>query len=280
MWGLRGGGGNFGIVTRFEFDLHPVSTVLGGLLMFPFDRAAQVLRAFGEWAKQAPDEASMLVAVNCAPPEPFVPADLVGRPVVLLVGCWSGSLAAGESVLAPLRALDPVVDLFGLMPYPVLQQMLDGGARPGQRNYFRGGYLEDLSEEVITTLIEQAACMSSPLSQIHLHQMGGAVGRVGTSTSSFSGRSAGYTLNLIGTWTDPSEDSIHIATVREASAAFEPLAMGHTYVNFDADADVAGGEDHVRRAYGDEIYSRLAVLKRAYDPGNLFRRNQNVQPAP
>jgi FAD/FMN-containing dehydrogenase len=277
LWGLRGGGGNFGVVTRFEFDLHPVSTVLGGMMMFPFDRAEEVLRAFETWAAGAPDEASLLVAINCAPPEPFVPAELVGQRVVLLVGCWCGELSAGETALEPLRALGPVVDLFGPMPYPALQGMLDGGAPHGLRNYFRGGYLADLSDQVISSLIEQASRMSSPRSQIHLHQMGGAVSRVTTAMSSFSGRAAGYTYNLIGTWTDPSEDSRHIANVCELSAAIEPLSMGRRYVNFDPDD--SGGADRVRDAYGGEIYGRLALLKRHYDPDNLFRRNQNVRPA-
>jgi FAD/FMN-containing dehydrogenase len=278
LWGLRGGGGNFGIVTRFEFDLHPVSTVLGGLLMFPFERAEEVLAAFGAWAESAPDEASMLVAINCAPPEPFVPPELVGEKVVLLVGCWCGDLEAGRSVLAPLRALAPVVDLFGQISYPALQQMLDGGAPRGLRNYFRGGYLEGLGDAVIAAVVEQAARFSSPLSQIHLHQMGGAVARVAMATSSFSGRAAGYTYNLVGTWADPAEDRVHIATVREASTALAPLSMGARYVNFDADA--SSGANHVRKAYGDQIYNRLSEMKRRYDPDNLFRRNQNVRPAP
>ena len=196
LWGLRGGGGNFGVVTRFEFDLHPVSTVLGGMMMFPFDRAEEVLRTFGAWAADAPDEASLLVAINCAPPEPFVPTELVGERVVLLVGCWCGDLSEGETALEPLRALGPVIDLFGPMPYPALQGMLDGGSPPGLRNYFRGGYLGHLSDQVISSLIEQASRMSSPRSQIHLHQMGGAVSRVTTAMSSFSGRAAGYTYNL------------------------------------------------------------------------------------
>jgi FAD/FMN-containing dehydrogenase len=278
MWGLRGGGGNFGIVTSFEFELHPVSTVLGGFLMFPFERAAEVLTAVEAWADHAPDELSILVAINVAPPEPFVPPELVGERVLLLVGCWCGDLAEGESVLAPLRALGPVVDLFGPMPYRELQQMLDGGAPPGLRNYFRGGYLDRLSDAVISEVLDQASRMSSPLSQLHLHQMGGAVGRVGTASSSFSGRAAGYTYNLVGTWTEPAEDALHIAAVREASAALEPLSMGARYVNFDADA--SSGADHVRRSYGDDIYARLSELKRRYDPDNLFRRNQNVRPAP
>jgi FAD/FMN-containing dehydrogenase len=276
LWGLRGGGGNFGIVTRFLFDLHPVSTILGGLLIFPFERGEEVLRAFREWAVDAPDEASMLVAINSAPPEPFVPVDLVGQKVVALVGCWCGDLAGGAAALAPLRELRPVVDLFGPMPYSALQGMLDGGAPYGLRNYFRGGYVADLSDDVIATALDHVARMSSPMSQIHFHHMGGAVARFGTSTSSFSGRAAGYTYNLIGTWTDPTEDDAHIASVRAQSEALTPLSLPGRYVNFASE----NAADGVRAAYGDEIYERLARLKREYDPHNLFRRNQNVRPAP
>ena len=274
LWGLRGGGGNFGVVTRFDFDLHPVSIVLGGMLMFPFARAGEVLRGFREWAVGAPDEASFLAAINVAPPEPSVPPELVGQLAVGLVGCWCGDMAAGEAALA-LRALSPSVDLIGPMPYPVLQGMLDGGAPRGLRNYFRGGYTADLSDEVIAVVLEHAARMASPMSQIHFHQMGGAVARSGAESSSFSGRAAGYTYNLIGTWTDPSQDASQVAAVRAVSAALAPLSMGRSYVNFEADADV----DRVRGAYGDEIYARLARLKREYDPTNLFSRNQNVRPA-
>jgi FAD/FMN-containing dehydrogenase len=262
LWGLRGGGGNFGIVTRFVFDLHPVATVLGGLLMFPFDRAEEVLRAFREWAVEAPDEAALLAAINCAPPEPFVPTELVGKRVVALVGCWCGDVATGAAVLGPLRALRPAVDLFGPMPYPALQGMLDGGAPHGLRNYFRGGFVADLTDEVISVALEHGDRMPSPMSQI------------GTTMSSFSGRAAGYTYNLIGTWTDPSEDATHTAAVRAASGALFPLSLGSSYVNFDSD------DERVRAAYGAQIYDRLARLKRQYDPENLFSRNQNVKPAP
>ena len=278
LWGLRGGGGNFGVVTRFEFDLHPVSTVLAGLLLFPFDRGAEVLREFREWAVGAPDEASLLAAIMTAPPEPFVPAELTGKKVVALVGCWCGDLSAGEAALAPLRALNPAVDLFGPMPYPALQTMLDGGAPYGLRNYFRGGYLGDLSDEVIAVALEHGARLPSPMSQIHFHQMGGATSRAGLDTSSFSGRAAGYTYNLVGTWTEPAVDDEQIAAVRDAAAALSPLSLTSTYVNFVTDAEF--DQDRVRAAYGDEIYDRLARLKRQYDPTNLFRRNQNVRPAP
>jgi FAD/FMN-containing dehydrogenase len=275
MWGLRGGGGNLGIVTRFEFDLHPVSTVLAGLMMFPFAAAAQVLQAFRERAADAPDELTLLAAVNYAQPAPFVPPDVIGQLVVSIVGCWCGDVRAGEEALAPLRALTPAVDLLTTMPYPALQTMLDDGSPSGQRNYFRGGYLDDLSDEVIQAVLEHARLLS-PLSQIHVHQMGGRLGRVGAAESSFSGRTAGYTYNLIGTWTDQSEDALRTAAVREAAAALAPLSTGRSYVNFSADA----GVDQVRRAYGDDIYDRLSRLKRQYDPANLFSRNQNVRPAP
>jgi len=276
LWGLRGGGGNFGIVTRFEFDLHPVSTIFGGLLMFPFERSAEVLQAFRDWAVDAPDEFSMMAAINTAPPEPFVPAELVGQRVVALVGCWCGDIDEGAQALAPLRALGPAVDVFGPMPYPALQGMLDGGAPFGARYYFRGGYVADLSDAVIAVALEHGARLASPMSQLHFHQMGGAAGRVGTGSSSFSGRHAGYTYNLIGAWVDAGEDETHIGLVRSVSAALAPLSMTETYVNFDPDGDV----DRVRGAYGDEIYDRLARLKREYDPSNLFQRNQNVRPAP
>jgi len=275
LWGLRGGGGNFGVVSRFEFDLHPVSIVYGGLLMFPLDRGAEVLRAFREWAASAPDDASLLVAINTAPPEPFVPPELLGQKVVALVGCWCGDTDAGAAAIAPLRALGPAVDLFGPMPYVALQSMLDGGAPYGLRNYFRAGFAADLTDEIIDAVLRYGAQLRSPMSQIHFHQMGGAVSRFGSDTSSFSGRAAGYTYNLIGTWTDAAEDAEHIAQIRDVGADLAPLSMPGRYVNFDTDADA-----DVRGAYGDAIYTRLARLKRQYDPHNLFRRNQNVRPAP
>jgi hypothetical protein len=162
------------------------------------------------------------------------------------------------------------------MPYTALQGMLDGGAPPRLRNYFRGGFVSDLSDEVIAVLLEHAARMPGPMSQLHMHQMGGAVGRVGTRTSSFSGRAAGYTYNVIGTWMDPAEDSAYIASVRATSAALAPLSLTSSYVNFEAETDAGA----TRAAYGTEIYGRLSRLKAALDPGNLFDRNQNVQPAP
>jgi FAD/FMN-containing dehydrogenase len=276
LWGLRGGGGNFGVVTSFEFDLHPVSTILGGLLMFPLDRGVEVLTTFREWAPDAPDDASLLAGIMTAPPAPFVPPELTGQKVVVLVGCWCGDHAEGVASLAPLRALGPAVDLFGPMPYPALQGMLDAGAPPGIRNYFRGGFVADLTDEIISVVLDHGARLPSPMAQIHFHQMGGAVGRVPEDASAVNGRAAGYTFNLISTWTDPGEDAVHLEANHALSAALGPLSMGTTYLNF----AVETGIDRVRAAYGEAIYGRLARLKREYDPTNLFRRNHNVRPAP
>jgi FAD/FMN-containing dehydrogenase len=275
LWGLRGGGGNFGVVTKFVFALHPVSTVLGGLMMFPHDQGTKVLRAFRVWAADLPDEGSMLAAIVTAPPEPFVPPGLIGQKVVAILGCWCGDLDAGSAALEPMRRLVPAVDVFGPMPYTALQGMLDAGSQHGLRNYFRGGYVADLDDQVIEVALEHGARMPSPMSQIHFHQMGGAVGRVAADATAFSGRAAGYTYNLVSTWTESSEDAQHIAANRELAAAMAPLSLGGEYVNFLTDA---GGE-RVQTAYGSALYDRLARLKREYDPSNLFRRNQNIRPA-
>jgi hypothetical protein len=220
----------------------------------------------------------MLAAVLTAPPEPFVPAHLVGRKAVAIVGCWCGDLEDGATALEPLRALKPAADVFGPMPYPDLQRMLDGGAPPGLRNYFRGGYLSELTDEAIEVMLDHGARMASPMSAIHLHQMGGAVGRVGLGATAFTGRAAAYTYNLVSMWTDSAEDATHVAANRELAAALAPMAQHSTYVNFLTET-TGDSETRVRAAYGDAIYERLARLKREFDPVNLFRANHNVLPA-
>jgi hypothetical protein len=230
---------------------------------------------FRDWAAGAPDEASMLAAIITAPPEPFVPPALVGQKAVAILGCWCGDSDAGTAAVKPLRALGPDADVFGPMPYVALQGMLDAGAAKGLRNYFRGGFVADLDDRVIDVALEHGARMPSPMSQIHFHQMGGAVGRVRPDATAFSGRHAGYTYNVVSTWTEPSEDAQHIAANRDLASALGAMSVGGAYVNFAGDTDV----DRVRSLYGDEIYDRLARLKREYDPSNLFSRNQNIRPA-
>jgi FAD/FMN-containing dehydrogenase len=274
MWALRGGGGNFGVVVRFEFDLHPVDTVLGGLMLFPLDRGREVLGAFGAWSETAADEASLLAAMITAPPEPFVSAELVGQKVVAIVGCWCGDLDDGATAIQPLRALQPSVDLFGPMPYAALQSMLDAGAPKGARNYFRAGYLDRLGDDFVTAFLEHGSRMPSPMSQLHVHQLGGAAGRVDRGATAFSARGAAFAYNVVSTWFDGSDDDANLGANRRAAAALAPTALGGSYVNFLADRR----QEQVRAAYGDATYARLVEAKRRWDPDNFLRHNQNIAP--
>ena len=275
LWGLRGGGGNFGIVTRFAFRLHPVREVYGGMVMFPIVDGARVLRTYRTWVADLPDELTTLAGIMTAPPAPFVPPGLQGQKVVAVIGCDCGDRADAERRLAAIRDLNPALDLFGPMPYPALQSMADAGAPPGLRNHFKSGYTAALSDGLIDVVLEHGARLPSPMSQIHLHQMGGAVARVGEDDTAFSNRRAAYAFNLIATWTDPSEDGTHIAGNRELAAALEPFSSGGVYVNFLGDEGAA----RVRAAYGEAKYARLARLKRVYDPENVLSLNQNIPPA-
>ena len=275
LWGLRGGGGNFGVVTSFEFRLHPVGPVVGGLMGFPLDRGRDVLRRYRTWAAEVPDEFTTIAAVITAPPAPFIPPDLVGQKVVGVAGCWCGEPGAGQTALGPLRALGPAFDVFGPMPYPALQAMLDEGAPHGIRSYTRSGYLADLSDGAIEAALEHGATMRSPFSQLHLHHMGGAVARVGEDDTAFGNRRAAYAYNVNTMWMDPSEDAVQEASNREFSSALAPFSTGGVYVNFLGNE----GEARIRAAYGDAKFQRLAELKRRFDPDNLFRLNQNIPPA-
>lgn len=275
LWGLRGGGGNFGVVTSFEFRLHPVGPVLGGLMAFPFERGREVMQAYRVWAAELPDEFTTMVVVITAPPAPFVPPELVGQKVVGILGCWCGEPEAGQAALAPLRALGPAFDVFGSMPYAALQGMLDEGAPPRIRSYTRSGYTADLSDGLIDTVLEHGAKMPSPFSQIHFHHMGGAVARVGEEDTAFGNRRAVFAYNINSMWVDPSEDDLHETRNREVATAFGPFSTGGVYVNF---LGIEGGA-RIRAAYGDAKYERLSRLKKVYDPQNLFRLNQNIPPA-
>ena len=275
LWGLRGGGGNFGVVTSFEFRVHPVGPVVGGLALFPLDRGEEVLRRYRAWAAELPDEFSTLAGVVTAPPAPFVPQDLVGRKAVAIVGCWCGDPDAGEAALRPIRELKPSADVFGPMAYPVLQGMLDEGAPPGRRSYTRSGYAAELGDGLIGAALEHGERMPSPFSQIHFHQMGGAVARVGEDDTAFGSRRAAYAYNVNSMWIDPSDDEVHEKANRELALALAPFSTGGVYVNFLGNE----GDARIRAAYGDAKYERLARLKGRFDPHNLFKLNQNIRPA-
>jgi FAD/FMN-containing dehydrogenase len=274
-WGLRGGGGNFGIVTSFEFRLHRVGpTILAGPIFFPGDQATQILRGYRAYTANLPDEMTTLVNLTTAPPAPFLPTDVHGKKVVAVVGVYAGSPEEGRKVAAPLRELGtPITDLLAPMPYTTMQTLLDGLYSPGARNYFKAGYLGGLSDEAIDTLVRFHGPSISPSSEIHIHHLGGAVAQVPADATAFGQREAPYLLNLVARWTDPTTDDAQIAWARDLYAAVEPFGTGGTYVNF-----LSSGDDRVAAAYGPDNYERLARLKETWDPTNVFRLNQNITP--
>ncbi len=275
FWALQGGGGNFGIVTSFEYRLHPMVMVLGGMVLYPAAQARDVLRFYRDFTATAPDELTTLAAFLTAPPAPFIPAPLQGTPMVGVVVCHAGAIAEGEAAVRTLRAFGPpAVDLIGPMPYTVLQTMFDPTAPHGLNYYTKSEYLGGLDDDTIDALTTHATGMASPLTAVHIHHMQGAVSRVGASDTAYSNRQAPYTLNVIAAWADPHESPTHVQWVRALSAAVQPHTTGGVYSNFLGDE----GQDRVRAAYGAETYDRLVAAKNQYDPTNLFRLNQNITP--
>jgi FAD/FMN-containing dehydrogenase len=275
--GLRGGGGNFGVVTQLEFRLHRVGPeVLAGPIFFPGDQADAILKGWRDWSASVPDELSTLVSLATAPPVPFLPQEWHGRKVVILVGAWAGSVGDGQEVVAPLRKLGaPIVDLLGPMPYLGLQSLVDPLWGPGARNYFSSAYLSDLPPAAIEALTTFHQACPSPSSEIHVHQMGGAVARVPSSSSTFANREAPWLLNVVGRWTDADADAENLHWARSLRDEMARFGNGGAYANF-----LGVGDDRVKQAYPPDTYRFLANLKSAWDPTNLFRLNQNVAPAP
>ena len=272
FWALRGGGGNFGIVTSFEYRLHPVSTVVGGLMLFRGEQTPDVLRLYRDYVSTCPDELGTMLSAITAPPVDFVPADMQGRPSIAFAGCHCGDPADAERALKPLRDLGPAVDLFDVIPYPDMQKMFDEDLPHGIRCYLKAGYLPEMSDGAIEVIAEYTRPLSSPNSTFDVHDMGGAVKRVAEDVTAFGDRRSAFCFNIVGLWNEASEDEVHKAYVRNFAAGLEPFGTDGVYVNFIADPD------RVRAAYDDAKYARLQAVKRQYDPENLFRLNQNIQP--
>jgi FAD/FMN-containing dehydrogenase len=274
LWGLRGGGGNFGIVTQFELELHPLGpTVYAGPIFYPAEAAGDLLRAFRTWSEDAPDDVTALVNLTTAPPLPAIPAEWHGKKVVALVAVSTGPLEAGDALVAPLRAVaEPIVDLLGPMPYTFIQSLLDPLWEKGIGAYFKATNLARLDDELIERLCGLHLEAPGPQCEIHVHQMGGAVGRVDDAATAFSERSMPFVLNAVTGWRDPADAGSHSAWSRAVIASGLDASTGRAYVNFLGDADAA------RSSYGEETYARLVALKNTYDPTNLFRLNQNVRP--
>jgi FAD/FMN-containing dehydrogenase len=276
FWGLRGGGGNFGIVTSFNYTLHRVGpTVLAGLLLYPLSEAARVLAYFRDYVARAPDEVGILGNLRLAPPIPIVPREMHGKPIVAIIVCYAGDIEEGEKELDGLRRFKaPVLDAIAPKPYLAHQAMFDAALPHGRGYYWKSCELPPLSDAMIDILIRQSERITSPYSTMPIFTKGGAVARVPEDATAFSNRGAQHNLNIVGAWemNDPDPER-HVAWVRETWEAMQPFATG-AYVNFMSDEPAAS----VRSAYGPEKYQRLVALKRRYDPDNVFRYNHNIAP--
>jgi FAD/FMN-containing dehydrogenase len=277
FWGLRGGGGNFGVVTEFEFRVHPVGPIVtAGMLLYPRERAREVLRLYRDFIAQAPDEVLGGAALMTAPPEPFVPADVQGKPAIAIVFLYVGSIEDGQEAARPLREqTNPVIDLIQPMPYVAVQQMLDAGNPYGIHEYFKIDWLRELTDEAIDTALEQAERMPAPFAQLILAPMGGAVAR-GNGDMALTTPEAGWAYFALTMWMDPSEDEDNKAWTRGFAEAMRHFGLGTAaFPNF-ISADE--GLDRLRVTYGPEKFDRLTELKRKWDPENVFRMNQNIAP--
>ena len=277
FWALRGGSGNFGVVTSFEFRLHPVGPeLLSGLLVFPFAQAKSVLQQYDKFHRQAPDDLTVWVVLRQAPPLPFLPAAVHGKEVVVLAVLYAGDPKRGEEMIAPLRKFGtPVGEAFGVQPYTAWQQAFDPLLTPGARNYWKSHNFSKLDDRLLDEVVTYIGKLPSPQCEIFFGAIGGATTRPAVDSAAYAHRDAQYVMNVHGRWDDPADDARCIAWARDYFRASAPYASGGVYVNF----LTADEGDRVRAAYGPN-YDRLAEIKRRYDPANLFRVNQNIRSAP
>jgi FAD/FMN-containing dehydrogenase len=266
FWALKGGGGNFGVVTSISYRLYPITQVISGMVLHPFAHASEVLRFYRDFITGAPDELTVYAAAISTPD---------GSPVIALIPCWCGdNLAAGERILEPLRKFGaPIADLISRMPYPAMQQQIDAAAPFGRRTYWKAQFLRDLPDAAIDTFIEFAKTRTSPLTFALLEHAHGAMTRQPVESAAFPTRTAPIDCVLISMWTDPAEDARHIDWTRKFHTAMRPWSDGTVYVNALDQDDVT----RIAEAYGPN-YAKLCAVKAKYDPGNRFRRNQNIQP--
>lgn len=275
FWGVRGGGGNFGIVTNFEFKLHPVGPqVLCGLIVFPFEAAKSVLAQFARFTETMPDELNVWMVTRKAPPLPFLPTDVHGKEIVALAVCYAGEPAEGERLIAPLRGFGKSLgEHIGVQPYVAWQQAFDPLLTKGARNYWKSHNFALLSDDAIDTVVEYAAKLPSPQCEIFIGTIGGQTTRVAPGAMAYSCRDAKYVMNVHGRWESAAEDQRGIAWAREFFKKSEPFASGGAYINFLTQDET----DRIAFAYGT-AFARLIDLKRKYDPTNFFRMNQNIKP--
>ncbi|RTQ98338.1 FAD-binding oxidoreductase [Halomonas nitroreducens] len=279
FWGLRGGGGNFGVATAFEFALHDQPPeVLAGPVVHDAADAPAVLRAVAEVMREAPDEVACLPVLRHAPPKPFIPEAFHGEMILLLAMIHSGDPAHSEAALAPLRRIGrPIADVVARRPYVDFQSMFDATANAGARNYWKGHYLDQLTGEAVEVLCDRARRMPGKESSIGMLSLGGEIARHPAASTPYPHRQAAWVLNIQARWRAPEEDARQIAWARETFTAMAPFTTGGVYVNFISGDE---GEARVRAAYGEDVHARLVALKKRWDPDNLFHLNQNIVPTP
>jgi FAD/FMN-containing dehydrogenase len=276
FWALRGGGGNFGVVTSFEFKLHPLGPqVLSGLIVHPLEQARELLPQFRRIARGAPDELTTWVVMRKAPPLPFLPTEWHGKEVLVFAACYAGDMKDGEKALAALRALGkPIADVISPHPFTAWQAAFDPLLTPGARNYWKSHDFADLTDAAIDVILNSLRELPSPECEVFIAHVGGAMARIPGNATAWPNRDAHFVMNVHTRWQDKAQDAACIAWARHLFEATAPFASGSVYVNFMPDDE----SDRVEKAYGTN-YRRLAEIKRRYDPSNLFRMNQNIRPA-
>jgi len=275
FWALKGGGGNFGIVTGFEFRLHEVGPLLyGGMLFFPIDAAVDLLKAYRGFMEDAPDEICGGAAILCAPPEEFVPEPVRGKPVLAIIACYVGPPEAGERAFAPLREWGPALEMLAPMPYSAVQSLIAPGNPPGRHHYWKAGFLAELSDEAIEAFVGHASAAPSPFTASLMLPLGGAFARVPDGDTPLANRDAKWDYHLLGQWADPAEAELNIEWTRAFDATMAEYAEAGVYSNFVGDPS----ESAIEAGFGAQKYAKLVELKRAYDPENVFHSNTNIPP--
>ncbi len=277
FWGLRGGGGNFGVVTSFEYQAYPVGPqVTAGMVIHPIEKVREVVGFFREFSAAAPEDLCCLLTLRLAPPAPFLPKKMHGKPIVGIAVCHSGSLEDGESAVRPLKEFgNSLADIIEPKPFVVHQTLFDAAMAPGRHYYWKSEYLPEFSEAAGGVLMDHAAKITSPYSSILLFQLGGALARFGETDTPAGNRNAAYVLNVAASWEDPVQTNEQIAWARGCLSAMQQFSTGGVNVNFLTGEE---GNQRVRAAYGAANYERLVELKNKYDPQNMFRLNQNIKP--
>jgi FAD/FMN-containing dehydrogenase len=274
FWAIRGGGGNFGVVTSFEYRLHPIKDIYGGPMFFELSDAGKVLRFYREFIADAPEQLGAFPAFQIAPPLPFIPEDRHGDTFLAVVACWAGPLDQGEQALKPFHDVAPVVAEFvGPMPYPALNSAFDALVPPGLQHYWKANFVTELTDEAIEAHLEHGPKVPVVNSTMHIYPINGACHRVAPDATPFAYRDANFATVIAGMWPDPSQNEANIKWVRDYYAATSPHSEEGGYVNFMAGDD----QDRIKANYRGN-YERLVDVKRKYDPDNLFHLNQNIRP--